>query len=206
MYHGGGIVDFVESNKTAKIYVRKKAFEAHFTKVLGLKIKIGLSWTLIKSHRFIFTDAVQKIDDELTLFSDISGNEFLPTSNKKLYQERDGQFGQDDFLHEKNLLIAENGKTVLISGCSHKGVYNILRTAHQHADKIDVCIGGFHLYDPLTRKYESDEFIIALANSLKETGVKFYTCHCTGQKVYRKMKSIIGDNLQYISTGQQIEL
>ena len=52
---------------------------------------------------------------------------------------QDNQFIPDDFRHEQYLTIYENGRKVLLSGCSHKGILNLMEWL-----KPDICIGGFH--------------------------------------------------------------
>ena len=72
------------------------------------------------------------------------------------------------------------------------------------ADEIDMVVGGFHLYNPPTRKYESDETIDSVVISLNQKGSIYYTCHCTGPKAYKRMKAVMGDKMKYLSTGTEI--
>lgn len=51
---------------------------------------------------------------------------------------------EDDFLHEQYLIIQERDKVILISGCSHKGIINIINECiNTYNLKIDYVIGGF---------------------------------------------------------------
>ncbi len=36
------------------------------------------------------------------------------------------------------------------------------------------------------------------------TGAKYYTCHCTGMEAYERLKSIMGDAIDYLATGREI--
>lgn len=106
-----------------------------------------------------------------------------------------------------NKLFAENAlkMNVDISGCSHAGIVNIQNRAEQIiADETDMVVGGFHLYNPPTRKYESDETIDSVVISLNQKGSIYYTCHCTGPKAYKRMKAVMGDKMKYLSTGTEI--
>lgn len=204
--HGKGLRDFMEYNKTAKIYIRKSAFDPHYIKVLGVKAIIGLDCTLRSDSRIVFTDSVHRIDDELLIFSNVSERQLLSRSSKKLFTKTRKHMAQDDFSHEQNLLVSENGYNVLFAGCAHKGIYNIVNAAQCHCDNLTTCIGGFHLYDPPTHKYESKELIVDLAQKLDKTGAKFYTCHCTGKKAYKIMYRIMGDRISYMSAGDSLEI
>ena len=74
------------------------------------------------------------------------------------------------------------------------------------SDSVCVVIGGFHLFHPSAKKDEWEALIDTLAKTLEEKGSTYYTCHCTGQKAYERMKAILGDHLNYLSTGTEIQL
>ena len=98
-------------------------------------------------------------------------------------------------LHLYALLIEEAGKRVLISGCSHKGILNLLDWFAP-----DVVVGGFHLM-----KRPADDSLAPCAEALGKADTRFFTCHCTGLEQYRWLKSRL-PALGYLSTGQTIEI
>ena len=56
--------------------------------------------------------------------------------------------GNDDFIRDDSALaIIKNGELIVVSGCSHSGICNIVEYAKNVTglDKIKVVIGGFHL-------------------------------------------------------------
>ena len=69
--HAGALSLFLQNNHSAKIYIRESAFDRHYTKVLGLPFSVGLDRSLKENKQIIFTDSVEVIDEELTLFSDV---------------------------------------------------------------------------------------------------------------------------------------
>lgn len=166
-----------------------------------------MSIDCIENERIVFTKETMVIDDELSLFSNVENKLFFAKANNVLYEKRLGKLVKDDFLHEQNLLIKSADNALLISGCSHAGIVNILNRAEEIVTTpVRNVIGGFHLYNPPTRKYESDELIIGIAEVLKEKAANYYTCHCTGEKAYKRMKTILGDRLTYLATGSQISI
>jgi 7,8-dihydropterin-6-yl-methyl-4-(beta-D-ribofuranosyl)aminobenzene 5'-phosphate synthase len=167
---------------------------------------VGLDNENVNSQQIVFSDDEIRIDDSLMLFSSVENQQLLPTSNNKLYKSVNSQIQRDDFYHEQYLLIAENNIKTLVTGCSHKGIYNIISAAQERFGKIDNVIGGMHLYNPPTRKYESDELILSLAEKLKSTETDIYTCHCTGKKAFDKMKSVLGESIREIKTGMTFSL
>ena len=132
---------------------------------------------------------------------------FQTKGNQTLGMRQGDEYVQDQFLHEHNLIITENGKRHLIAGCAHGGIANIL----EHAQKLCCCpmdnvIGGFHLYNSGTKQTESKELVHALANRLLQSGAVFYTGHCTGKMAFVMLREILGDQVRTISTGDVLEL
>ena len=189
------------------IGIRKEAFEPHYIKVLGLPFSVGLDKELLDNKQIIITDDEMKIDDELLLFSNVKSNMVSSKSNKVLYSKKQGRLVLDDFDHEQNLIITANGERVLVCGCSHAGIVAIQNRAEKltSAD-IAAVVGGFHLYNPPTRRYESNEMIDTIAGELGKKKSIYYTCHCTGMKAYERMKNALGDRLHYLSVGTEVVL
>ena len=205
--HAGAFSLFLQHNSSAKIYIRESAFDKHYTKVLGLPFSVGLDRSLKNNKQIIFTNDTEVIDDELTLFSNVQPNELTSTSNLALLTEINGKKQVDSFNHEQNLLISEGENAVLFAGCAHAGIVNIKARAEQlSCGKPLTIIGGFHLYNPISKKHESKELVDKIAERLNDGETHYYTCHCTGQWAYSVMKDKLQDSLQHLSTGQEIEI
>ena len=114
----------------------------------------------------------------------------------------------DDFSHEQCLVITQNGKKILLSGCAHNGMLNILDRYREIFSSLpDYVISGFHL----TKKYgdytQSDlDTIAQTAKELAGMDTVFYTGHCTGSVAYDIMKRIMQDKLNPIHSGDEIIL
>lgn len=196
--HGGALRDFLEINSTANIFVQRNAFEPHYNKMLFLKIGIGLDDSLQTHPQIKFVDGDYKIDDELSLFTVNNIDKCYSTVNDVLYDKQ----GRDTFSHEQNLLITAN-ISVVIMGCGHAGVVNIMEKARIHQPH--VCIGGFHLCNPITKKIVSSHLLDEMVKALQEYQyTRFYTCHCTGLKSFEYMSGQM-PNLFYLSCGKEIE-
>ena len=196
--HGGALARFLSLNTTAKIYAQKSAFEPHYSKLAFLKVPVGLKRRLAAHPQLILLDESFAIDDELTLFTVKEAGQCPSPANDSLYSAD----GRDDFCHEQHLLIREQ-KTALIMGCGHTGVLNILSQA---ACTPDLCVGGYHLYDLLTKKTVPASLLNAIALGLRSyPQTQFYTCHCTGQEAYQQLKSQL-PALSYLACGDTITL
>jgi 7,8-dihydropterin-6-yl-methyl-4-(beta-D-ribofuranosyl)aminobenzene 5'-phosphate synthase len=203
--HGGGLKLFLHENNKAKVYIHKKAFQKHYSLRPAGEIEyIGLNADLKNNSQIIFTSDYFSINKEVCLFSNISLKEPKPKSNKGLLLEHDGQIKDDYFEHEQNIAIEEDGKTLLITGCAHNGIINIIE--HFNALKgymPSYVIGGFHLSSRSFGNEDTDT-IDNIAKYLMNTKAKFYTCHCTGIIPYERLKFNMGDNIDYISAGSEI--
>ena len=190
--HGGGLAKFMEINKKSPIYIHEKAFEEHYN---GTEKYIGLDRTIENNPRIVYTNNTFKIDDGLTLYScNENEREFL-LSGSELTRKIGEAFLPDDFNHEQYLLIEENEKRVLISGCSHKGILNIMSWFSP-----DVLIGGFHF-----SKLALDDNLIKSAKELDRFQAVYHTCHCTGTDQFEFMKKHI-KNLNYLFCGESLEI
>lgn len=205
--HCGGLKYFLQRNTKAKIFIRPQAIEKHYVKVLGIPFYAGIDNTLISEDRFIFTGDHCIIDDEITLFSNVEKHFPLPKSDSNLFVKQNGKLTPDNFIHEQNLIVSSNNKKVLLCGCAHSGIANIVNGAKNIInDSPTAVIGGFHLYEPAARRYESDKYITDVAAVLADNESSYYTCHCTGMQACEKMKNNLGARLSYIGTGTEINI
>lgn len=196
--HGGALRKFLEINSLAKIYIQKEAFEPHYIKNI-IKIPIGINKNLKLNERIILLEGDYKIDDELSLFTVNKENKYYSPINNNLYIKNE----KDTFKDEQNLIISEE-KTVLIIGCGHSGVVDIIEKVYDC--KPSYCIGRFHLFDPLSKKTVSKEFLDEMLRKLKKyDNIIFYTCHCTGKKAFNYLSSN-SSNINYISCGESIKI
>jgi 7,8-dihydropterin-6-yl-methyl-4-(beta-D-ribofuranosyl)aminobenzene 5'-phosphate synthase len=86
-------------------------------------------------------------------------------------------------------------------------VYTV--TQHFEGVPIKAVIGGFHLVEvPVIKTtVESRKDIETIANQLQTYPVdKVYTGHCTCQKAYNLLKHVMGDQIEHLATGGQIEI
>ncbi len=200
--HGGGLKTFLRENKKAKVFIHHLAFEKYYARRLNNKLEfIGLDESLKENKQIIFTSNIFNINDEIELFSNVLKKDAPLKSNSGLFKENKGEKIIDKFEHEQNLVIKDEDKTLLITGCAHNGIVNILEHYYQMKGKMpNYVIGGFHLF---SRSGGMEDFnrIEKIAKYLNKTKAKFYTCHCTGEEPYKILKNIMNDNIDYLSTG-----
>lgn len=204
--HGGGLREFLNYNDKALIYINKNAFGDYYSLKNKVLYYIGLDKSLKDNERICFTSDYFKIDNELELFSNVKGRELMPYSNNHLLEKVNGKYVKDSFCHEQNLIINSNDKTVLITGCAHNGIVNIYNYCEKLKGKQPNCVlGGFHLTNPKGNT-ENEKLIDAVGDKLLNTNSKFYTCHCTEQQAFDKLKKILAEKTEYLNTGNIIKI
>ena len=208
--HGGlfseteafGISAFLKINKNAPIYINENAFSDNFN---ATKKYIGLDKNLLKNpdfmQRVIFVSDEKEITPNIKLFSCNKNEKLISINTDGLTQLKDGIFFPEDFSHEHYLLIEENSKKILISGCSHKGILNITEWF-----KPDILIGGFHLKSLDIENQGDIKTLENLGKKLASYNTTFYTCHCTGENQFDVLKSVMKEKLFYIGTGNSLDL
>ena len=199
--HTGGLARFLELNDHAPVYVQRGAFghfEAEERRFIG--IAPGVVEALKASGRLVLVDDELDLGDGLSLRSCNAEERPFDSQSGGLFMMQDGQPVQDDFRHEQYLSIREGGRHVLISGCSHKGILNIMRWFRP-----DVLVGGFHFMNVELLGKGLDTLNNA-ADALAGYDTAFYTCHCTGKKQFDYLKGLLGDRLHYFAGGMSVEL
>ena len=207
--HGGGLGAFCGVNDKAKIYLRREALGTYFAVLPGEEPRyIGLPRSLVTlSERFVFTGACEKLDEGLTLFSDVEDDPSLRAVAPKLQEKAGEVFRPDVFAHEQHLLVEENGKAALLAGCGHLGIVNTLRAAKRRLGRMpDVVFGGFHLFELAPDAPEAERLLAVTAEALSEGNTVYYTGHCTGDWAYERLRETLGDRLRPMDCGAEAEL
>ena len=96
---------------------------------------------LQQSSHIHYVDDSLEIDEELKLEAYHDRSVFLPVQTYGMTEEHNGVRTADRFLHEQYLIVKEGNQKVLLSGCSHRGIYNIIQWAAD--EQVQTVIGGF---------------------------------------------------------------
>jgi 7,8-dihydropterin-6-yl-methyl-4-(beta-D-ribofuranosyl)aminobenzene 5'-phosphate synthase len=101
-------------------------------------------------------------------------------------------------VREHSLVINIRDKgLVVLAGCSHPGIVNIVKRAQQVSgvSKVYAVIGGFHISSKREGAY--------VAESLQKIGVRLVSpCHCTGSNARNAIADIMKDRCQKNGSGK----
>jgi len=104
----------------------------------------------------------------------------------------------DGAIIEQALIVQTNKGLVVITGCAHPGIVEIVRRAKAYGD-VYLVMGGFHLGD---KKAAEVEAVIA---ELRHLGVrKVAPSHCTGEKAIEQLKAAFGADFIQAGAGLRI--
>lgn len=205
--HGGGLDAFFKVNGKAVVYVQESAFGDYYSRRGEDVVYIGLDKTLAYHPQIVAVNGNLLLDEELFLFSGSVGRKLVSWANGNLLSGRNGEYVLDTFSHEQYLVVKEKGKAVLLSGCAHCGIVNILDRYAELADGEPDCVfGGFHLSNPRMEGQVDGELLEKLSHRLLSGSSVYYTCHCTGLKAFGILHSLMGERIRYAGTGDQIEM
>ena len=105
-------------------------------------------------------------------------------------------------LRELSMAIETPDGVVVVVGCSHPGIENIVRAAASINRHIHLVIGGLHLVAA------NDSDIGEAVTSLHDTWNVDYVApgHCTGEPAFTALKRAFGDRYLYAGLGTQLKI
>ena len=195
--HGGGLRTFLSLNHSAPVYVNRNVFGPYYNEALRY---ISLDPELKSNPQLIQVGDNITIDEELSLCTCNHEIRYFPVDSAGLSVKSGENYKADPFVHEQYLMIRTGGRKYAVSGCSHKGILNLMKWLQP-----DVMIGGFHFMKLKLSGGENDTLRDAAAELLRYPA-EYYTCHCTGLAQYDYLKQRMGNRLHYLSAGQTVEL
>lgn len=150
--------------------------------------------------RYIKEDMVE-ISEDILVFSNFDKDEEFENTNYVMYIEKNGEYIKDEFNDEISLAVKTDKGLVVVVGCSHVGIVNILNTIiNRTGEKIYALIGGTHMVR------EDDEKINKIIDYLSEKDIKVIgACHCTGKQGLTMLAQQLGDNFIPNNTGDILE-
>jgi 7,8-dihydropterin-6-yl-methyl-4-(beta-D-ribofuranosyl)aminobenzene 5'-phosphate synthase len=212
--HGGGLCRFLEINTRAKVFLSRKVPGLCSMRALGIGLRsVGLDRGLFRKHldRLEFVDGYTSIAPDVHLLDDF-GLEFArPKANRRLYVKQGGKWVQDSFDHELALLVKRPDGLVVFTGCSHRGIANIIHAVCQAFEGVPIraVFGGLHLVGipVLNTMAESRADVERLGETLLKYPIdRIFTGHCTGTRGFRILKETLGDRLMLFAAGDCVEL
>jgi 7,8-dihydropterin-6-yl-methyl-4-(beta-D-ribofuranosyl)aminobenzene 5'-phosphate synthase len=180
--HAGGLKSLLKAGYSSQIYLHNTFFREKFSvKNKDRVLSTGADGILLQTYKNIsfVSESVTEIEKDVFILTNIPfANSFETISNKFLIK-KDNNFFQDKFDDELVIAVRTSKGIVVISGCSHRGMINILNFARDYfkSDHIIAFVGGTHLLD--ASNFRLNKTKDSLSNMNLST---LAACHCTGDK------------------------
>ena len=224
--HTGGVMAFAERNPGAGIFLNELAGGDYWNirdgktmqdgaRYIGIdrailrlpqtKLLRGDVVTVIRGDGTVQEEISACPDAEIVIFGGVTGRRLWPEGNRILARRTEDGFVQDVFDHEQYLVIRDAGQTVLIGGCAHNGLLNILdRYRELFGGYPDAVVSGFHMMKQGEYTEAEKATIRETAEELAKLPIRYYTGHCTSRPAYELMKPVLGERLRYFSIGEEL--
>jgi len=123
--------------------------------------------------------------------------------NPRFQVERGGELVQDDFCDEQAMVVRSPKGLIVILGCSHPGLINILDSVKKwFNEKIHAVLGGTHLVEAGQDRLEKTMAYL-IAQDIPVIGIS----HCSGGPEHRRyMESRLQGRFFHNSTGTQFSV
>ena len=103
---------------------------------------------------------------------------------------------------ELSLVVNTNEGAIVVTGCAHCGVENVVEAAAAVESRTRLLVGGFHLVT--TGEAEIERVAASLREHWKVTAVA--PGHCTSEQGFLTLQRIFGDRYIYSGVGEAISL
>ena len=103
-------------------------------------------------------------------------------------------------MYEQSLIITQDDALVLLTGCSHSGIVDMVKSVKQDfpGKSVELVAGGYHLGG-----HSKDE-VLQISNSLKELEVsRIAPSHCTGDIAIDIFRKEWGENFVSFNLGDE---
>lgn len=152
---------------------------------------------------FVFNRDFMEVEKGLFFTGEVPRQTNFEKSDPRLFSEMDGTVTNDLFLDDQSLILDTNKGIILILGCAHSGMINIINHVinKMGKEKFHVILGGTHL-DFLTPEQLEESITSLKKMEVEKIGVS----HCTGLRAAFRLHQEFGERFFYGCVGSVLEV
>lgn len=179
--HAEGLKDLIEAGVQATVYTGPCFWEAKYKRIEKTykDRSCGFDQTLFEQNQVqhVVCEDQYEIFEGCYLVGNFECTYTFETISSELVRKIGNEWVQDDFADEICMVIEEEKGLIVVVGCSHPGIINMLTTVQKRFNKpIQQVIGGTHLMGATIERIQKTREII------KELGIERLDLkHCTGK-------------------------
>ena len=157
----------------------------------------------ILGARFLLNSDFAGIDQDMYLTGEVPRKTGFEKSDPRLFVEVDGRRIPDPFSDDQSLVLDTEKGLVLVLGCAHSGMINIIDHVmnKMKKEKFYAVLGGTHL-DFLTPEQLEQSILSLKRIEVDRIGVS----HCTGMRAACRLHQEFGDRFFRGCVGSVLEL
>lgn len=209
--HTGGLLDLLKAHGgVTPVYLHPDAFNSRYSQTINDGItsekSIGIRHQRIEYEKeganFNFISGFYSITGNISALSEVSRHSGWKSWDSRLKQKIDEKLIDDPFMDDLSLLLLTNSGPVVLLGCAHAGIVEILNDISKRSGhhEFHAVIGGTHLANA------PEEYIDEAIATLKKFNIKKVgLSHCTGFKVACRFATEFKNEFFNASVGEVIE-
>ena len=206
--HTGGLKKMIQKVSTPPLLIVGEEF-------FKPKYKVGSNEYIFNGNsfdeEFVAENqfAIKKVNEDITYLSEnlIIFHHFSKITdyekrNSRFFVKENNDYISDDFMDEISLAIVTKKGLVVVVGCSHVGIVNILKTISKRVSiPVYAVVGGTHLVE------EDEARIQKTIETFKEMDIQLIAVsHCTGAEGIQHISREMKQQFFYNNTGSIIEI
>jgi 7,8-dihydropterin-6-yl-methyl-4-(beta-D-ribofuranosyl)aminobenzene 5'-phosphate synthase len=207
--HTGGLIDALYPPRGVEVYLHPDCFGPKYARIptpqgerhvfIGIRFKKEFLESSLMA-RFIYLKEFKEIAKGIYFSGEIPKQEKYAIKDKRLVvKTEDGSFVEDPFNDDISLLIETQKGPVVLLGCAHSGVVNILRYLSDKTGykEFYAVIGGTHL-----GFFPPGESLNHILDELERFSVKLIAVsHCTGPVAAAHCYMRFKDRFEFANVG-----
>ncbi len=203
--HTGGLKTVLQHSNCKKIYAHPDVFLRRYSLQENGEYE-DISFPFSQDYyektygvEFVFRDHFSEIVDDVFMTGVIPmTNKLEKLATNLVIKDHSGRYQQDQFLDDNSLVIRTEQGVVILFGCAHRGIVNIM----EHVKKIlkepiYAIIGGTHLYRA------TDEHFKFVTQFIERENIRLICpAHCTGMDRIFDLKQFFKERVQPAFSGK----
>jgi 7,8-dihydropterin-6-yl-methyl-4-(beta-D-ribofuranosyl)aminobenzene 5'-phosphate synthase len=209
--HTGGLPEVLKVKGKVDVHAHPNIFSDRIAvhkddgretkRFVGIPYKRGYLESL--GAHFVLNVAFTEVEKGIFLTGEVPRKTSFEKPDPNLYTEVDGKTVPDTFPDDQSLILDSEKGLILILGCAHSGMINIIQHVMEQTGKerFSAIVGGTHL-DFLTPEQLEGSITFLKKLKVEKIGVS----HCTGMRAACRLQLEFGDRFSYGCVGSVLEV
>jgi 7,8-dihydropterin-6-yl-methyl-4-(beta-D-ribofuranosyl)aminobenzene 5'-phosphate synthase len=204
--HTGGLMDALSVAGPVKVYSHPELFKESYLTRGGKAKYIGIPFAraalISQGAEFVYNTAFSEIAPGMYLTGEVPRKSSFELGDQDQMLPDGKAYKKDPLADDQSLILKTDQGLMLVLGCSHAGLINILHYAREKTgeSRIHTVIGGTHL-GPASQEQREKSIEALKAFDIDRLGVS----HCTGMPAAMRLSREFGKKFFFCHVGTVVE-